>query len=166
MIDPHVGGQYALCRCGCGHKQKVAKPNLISGASKRCLSCSRRLLRERARKNSLVGAKYGCWRVTADPDCGAGIRNRRVEAVCSSCGDSRTLTAGALRTRPEQCPKCYQADLTARSLATGPATIATGLSRQGIHQRVARGWTWEEAQTLPKGATPERLRLLRARSAA
>jgi len=165
VIDPYIGGQYARCRCACGHERKVARPNLVSGASSRCPTCSHRLLRERSRK-SLAGAEFGCWKVIADPRWKDGVRNRRVEVLCSICGDVRTLVLGSLRKRPAKCPKCYQADLTARSLATAPATAATGLSRQGIHQRVARGWTRQEAQTLPKGATPERLRVLRAKSAA
>lgn len=36
------------------------------------------------------------------------------------------------------------------------------LSRQAIHQRQERGYTLEEATTLPKGVVPERLRQLRA----
>jgi hypothetical protein len=54
-----------------------------------------------------------------------------------------------------RCPHC--------DVLASPTTLArTGLTPQALQQRIANGWTREEATTLPKGEMPERLRVERA----
>jgi len=78
------------------------------------------------------------------------------------CGAEITASMRYLRRRRrtglQGCVTCVKNDRASRALAPQQAVVKTTLTRQGIHARVARGWTWDEARELPRGQTPPRLR--------
>lgn len=139
------GSTTALCRCKCGTVKRVQRGALGHGLSKACLRCRRDW---RAR---LVGQKLGARMiVSADGD--------QVVMQCSKCGTKVVRSIAYVRNKRDSDPRCGNC----QTVATSRAIIATGISRQAIHARIAAGWTREEATSVPKGQLPPRIIALRA----
>jgi len=120
-------------------------------------------MHERSLKN-LTGHQFGCWFVVDDPDWVTGAVKRRVIVQCIECKENHTLAASTLRGSIERrrCGTCYRRELAATSIAPAHVMAATGISRQGIHQRIRlRNWTVEDAQTQPRLAPHGRRRRTR-----
>jgi hypothetical protein len=97
----------------------------------------------------MVGTKTKRLIVVEDLDWRTGhASKRRVGVRCLKCETTRDLAASSVRSAG--CDTCYRRELAARSLSTAEAVAATGITRQGIHQRVQRGWDRERAQTTPR----------------
>jgi len=155
VLDPQVGGVRACCRCVCGTERLVPRNNLTSGVSNGCAACA--YAASRGQRKFFAGQTINGWLVLRDVDRDTPSRQRYVEARCPRCEREMVMSIGSLRRRNGGCATCLRADRFRGSLAGEAALLRTTLTRQGIHARVMRGWTPQEAGTLPRGQTPDRL---------
>ncbi len=125
--------ELARCRCDCGTKKYVRRVALVHSRSAGCRKCYKPVA------NIAVDGVLNGWKlVQADRETRAYV----FEHV--ACGTRRTLTHRTVP--PGVCGICEP------SLSSPAARARTGVSRQAIHQRIARGWSIEDATTLPRSS--------------
>jgi len=144
VVDAYPGGQDAFCRCDCGTEKMVMRGALMYGHTKKCLRCKL----NGAQK--LVGTVFGSHEILE-------VDGQQVVLRCTKCNRKSVACLAYVRSKRGN-KKCRRCDIVAN-----PLVIAeTGVSRQGIHARIANGWTREEAATTPKGQMPPRLQTMRS----
>lgn len=148
---PEPGAASAFCRCDCGREQFVQRGQLAYGYSTRCAHCRRDW------EGRLLGKMIGGRRVIE-------VDGDQVVLECTKCQAKSVVTSNYARmTRATRAPthtRCKHCEVS----ASREAIERTGVSRQAIHQRMAAGWSHEEATTTPKGQLPPRIAADRERA--
>jgi len=138
VVEPYAGGRLAFCRCACGAERLVSRNNLLSGRSGGCRACKG--VRQRVRRD-VTGEVCGTWRIVCDDEPSMKAW-RQVTAECLRCGAESSKSLRWLRYKGGlRCAACDRPAVT----------------YQGVQKRLARGWTSEEARTLPARTVPARL---------
>ncbi len=122
---------HARCRCDCGTVREIFRPALIAGQTKKCRKCH-------IRSTSVVGKIHGGWRIVS-----SATKARVYE--CTGCG-TRTTRFSNSPIPPPPCAECHPT----RMPCSRANAARTGISREGIRQRILRGWRPEDAVRLPR----------------
>lgn len=126
--------ELARCLCDCGTKKYVRRAEILTGRSRGCRKCYK------PQANIPVGGTLDGWRLVA-----SDTKERAHVLEHIACSNRRTVTVRHVA--PTTCSVCTP------SLSNPAARAKTGISRQAIHQRVKRGWSIEDATTLPRSTS-------------